>query len=57
MSKLKTIRKMVAVLLLWKIPYVGCEAITTLKIQEKGVPKTHIAYLGGLITVLILWFC
>ena len=45
---------MVAVLLLWKIPYVGCEAITTLKIQEKGVPKTHIAYLGGLITVLIL---
>lgn len=52
MWKLQSIRSLVCVLLLWKIPYVGCEVVTTLKMQEKGIPKEHIAFLGAVCTVL-----
>ena len=52
MCKVKWIRRLVGVLLLWKIPYAGCEALTTLKLQEKGLPKEHVAYLGGCVTIV-----
>ncbi|CAD7927341.1 unnamed protein product [Amoebophrya sp. A120] len=52
MWRLRTIRGLVAILFFWKIPFAGCEAIVTLKMQDHGIPKEHIAYIGAACTVL-----
>eukprot|EP00392_Amoebophrya_sp_AT5.2_P013455 g13578.t1 len=52
MWKLKTIRTLVLILFFWKVPYAGCEAVVMLKLQDRGIPKEHMAYLGGASTVL-----
>ncbi|CAD7938275.1 unnamed protein product [Amoebophrya sp. A25] len=52
MWRLPTIRTLVLILFFWKVPYAGCEAVVTLKMQDKGIPKEHIAYIGSACTVL-----
>lgn len=50
--RLPAIRNLVFILFFWKVPWVACEAIAGLKMQERGMPKEHIAYIGALCTIV-----
>lgn len=44
------VQKLVVMLFTWKVAFAATDAITHLKLQEYGLPKEHMAYIGTLIT-------
>eukprot|EP00397_Hematodinium_sp_SG-2012_P029843 GEMP01031562.1.p1 GENE.GEMP01031562.1~~GEMP01031562.1.p1 ORF type:complete len:530 (+),score=94.51 GEMP01031562.1:24-1592(+) len=48
--RVPALRSIVLVLFLWKLPFAANDALSGLKVQQAGVSKEHMAFLGLLIT-------
>eukprot|EP00756_Hemistasia_phaeocysticola_P054738 Hpha_TRINITY_DN30648_c0_g1::TRINITY_DN30648_c0_g1_i1::g.18215::m.18215/K03372/ACATN, SLC33A1; MFS transporter, PAT family, solute carrier family 33 (acetyl-CoA transportor), member 1 len=54
LSKLPSVRRLLLLLLVWKAPFAPADVISGLKLQEKGMPKEHIALMATSIVPVTL---